>query len=66
MQRGTIKLVNEKGFGFITPEEGGGDVFFHASSLQNVEFNELKRGTPVEFEAEQGEKGLKATSVLID
>ncbi len=66
MQRGTIKMVQEKGFGFIAPEEGGDDVFFHATSLEGVEFNELAKGTMVVFDSEQGDKGLKATRVLLE
>lgn len=61
---GTIKsLIAEKNFGFITPEDGSKDVFFHATSLQGVEFGQLNSGDAVTFEVEQSEKGPRAVNV---
>lgn len=61
--KGTIKTLNERGFGFITPEDGGKDVFFHSSELQGVQFNELNVGDMVTFEMAESEKGPKAVGV---
>jgi CspA family cold shock protein len=64
MQKGTVKWFNDsKGFGFITPEEGE-DVFVHHTSIQADGFKSLSEGDQVEFEVEQGDKGLKASSVV--
>ena len=61
---GIIKRLNtEKGFGFITPDGGDKDVFFHSSSLVGVTFVELHEGDKVSFETEQSEKGPRATNV---
>ncbi|HEY8599314.1 MAG TPA: cold shock domain-containing protein [Thermomicrobiales bacterium] len=52
MAQGTIKTVrDDKGFGFIRPEDGGQDVFFHASSVQDTTFDQLREGDRVEFTA---------------
>jgi CspA family cold shock protein len=61
--KGTIKKVTEKGFGFITPEGEGKDVFFHSNSLVGVQFNELREGDAVSFETEDTEKGKNAVNV---
>jgi CspA family cold shock protein len=62
---GTIKsLITEKHFGFIAPEDGSKDVFFHESGLQGVQFSELKSGDAVSFEVEQSEKGPRAVNVV--
>jgi len=53
----------EKGFGFITPEEGGKDIFFHSNSLVGVQFDELREGDAVTFETEDTEKGKNAVDV---
>lgn len=64
MKKGTIKrLVTEKNFGFIGPEDGSGDVFFHASGLQGVEFSQLSVGDTVTFDEEKTEKGPRAINV---
>ncbi|MCB9894043.1 MAG: cold-shock protein [Planctomycetes bacterium] len=64
MTRGTVKWFNdEKGFGFITPEDGGQDVFCHYSSIQAKGFKSLKEGQPVQFELVQGQKGPAAQNV---
>lgn len=62
--KGTIKtLVTEKNFGFITPESGDKDVFFHATGLQGVEYADLHAGDAVMFEVEQSDKGPRAVNV---
>jgi CspA family cold shock protein len=60
---GTIKRLTDKGFGFITPESGDGDVFFHSSALSGVAFNELREGDAVTFDVEQADKGPRAANV---
>lgn len=60
---GTIKTLTEKGFGFITPEGGEKDVFFHNSALVGCMFNDLKVGDAVTFETEDSEKGPRAANV---
>lgn len=60
---GTIKTLTEKGFGFITPEGGDKDVFFHMSSLVDIDFNDLKVGETVSFEVEDSDKGPRAVNV---
>ena len=60
---GTIKTLTEKGFGFITPEGGEKDVFFHNSALVGVMFNDLKVGDAVTFDTEDSEKGPRAANV---
>lgn len=63
--KGTIKtVIAEKHFGFITPEDGSKDVFFHESGLQGIQFSELKSGDVVNFDVEQSEKGPRATNVV--
>jgi CspA family cold shock protein len=63
MQKGTVKFFNTaKGFGFITPESGGKDVFVHANDLGGAVLNE---GTKVEFEVVQGKKGPQASNVKV-
>ncbi|MEK7672852.1 MAG: cold shock domain-containing protein [Patescibacteria group bacterium] len=64
--KGIIKRINEKGFGFITPEEGGKDVFFHNSDLLNgVNIKDLSEGQTVSFDMGDSEKGPKATNVEV-
>ena len=63
--KGIIKtLVTEKHFGFITPEDGSNDVFFHETGLVDVQFSDLKVGDAVSFEVEQSEKGPRAINVV--
>jgi cold shock protein len=63
---GTIKtLIPDKNFGFITPEDGAKDLFFHATSLNGVEFTALKQGDKVSFDVEQSEKGPRAVNVTL-
>jgi CspA family cold shock protein len=63
---GTVKWFNEsKGFGFITPEAGGSDVFVHFSAIQGDGFKTLREGDRVEFEITQGPKGPQAQAVSL-
>jgi CspA family cold shock protein len=64
MVTGTVKWFNEaKGFGFIAPSDGSADVFVHFSAIQGDGFKTLAEGQTVEFEVEQGPKGLQAAKV---
>ena len=66
MITGTVKWFNEsKGFGFITPADGGKDVFVHFSAIKADGFRTLQEGQQVEFEIEDGPKGPQATSVTL-
>ncbi|WP_419860532.1 cold shock domain-containing protein [Candidatus Palauibacter sp.] len=62
--RGTVKWFNDqKGFGFITPEEGGKDCFVHHTAIQADGFRTLKEGEAVEFDVADGTKGPAAENV---
>ncbi|MFV8580752.1 cold-shock protein [Ralstonia pseudosolanacearum] len=64
MATGTVKWFNEtKGFGFITPDGGGADLFAHFSEIQGSGFKTLKDGQKVSFEVKQGPKGLQASGI---
>lgn len=63
--QGTIKRLTDRGFGFIAPENGGEDLFFHSSELVGCEFNSLREGQAVSFEVVQSEKGPKAVGVSL-
>jgi cold shock protein len=66
MATGTVKWFNaDKGYGFITPAEGGDDVFVHFSAITAEGYRSLNEGAKVEYEVEQGPKGLQATNVTI-
>ncbi len=63
MQQGVIARLTDKGFGFITREGEEKDLFFHSNELVDVEYNDLREGDKVEFEVEEGPKGLNAVKV---
>jgi cold shock protein len=62
MAEGTIKRLNEKGFGFIAVG-GGKDLFFHRSAVQGAQFEELREGQRVSFTEGEGPKGPRADNV---
>ena len=65
MARGKVKwFSDQKGFGFVTPDDGSKDVFVHHSAIQGGGFKTLAENDAVEFETEQGEKGPRATNVV--
>jgi CspA family cold shock protein len=65
MAKGTVKWFNEsKGFGFITQDDGGADVFAHYSEIKGDGFRNLTEGDVVSFDVVQGDKGLKATNIV--
>jgi CspA family cold shock protein len=64
MQTGTVKWFNNtKGYGFILPDDGGGDIFAHYSAIDMDGYKTLKAGQTVKFETEQGPKGLHARAI---
>jgi len=64
MARGTVKWFNDqKGFGFISPDDGGKDLFVHQTGIQSSGFRSLKEGDHVEYDSEQGRKGPQAVNV---
>jgi cold shock protein len=66
MATGTVKWFNDdKGYGFITPDDGGKDLFVHFSAIQSDGFRTLPEGAKVSYEAEQGPKGPNAANVQV-
>ena len=66
MASGTVKWFNsEKGYGFITPEDGSKDLFVHFSAIQGEGYKSLNDGQKVEYEATQGQKGPQASNVRV-
>lgn len=64
MATGTVKWFNDgKGFGFVTPDQGGDDLFVHFSAVQGNGFKTLKEGQQVRFEVTRGPKGQQASNV---
>ena len=68
MVKGTVKWFNsKKGFGFITPEDGSGDIFVHYTAIkaESGDFKVIYEGDIVEFEITQGKKGPQASDVVV-
>ena len=64
MTTGTVKWFNaEKGFGFITPEDGGADVFAHYAAIASSGYRSLEENQKVEFDITQGQKGPQASNI---
>jgi CspA family cold shock protein len=64
MATGTVKWFNaEKGFGFISQDDGGADVFVHFSAITGEGYRELREGQKVDYEVTQGQKGPQAQNV---
>lgn len=66
MASGTVKWFNDdKGYGFITPDDGGSDLFVHHSNIQMAGFKSIKDGQRVSYEPAKGKKGPEATNVTV-
>ena len=65
MATGTVKwFSNEKGYGFVTPEDGGKDLFVHFSNISGEGYKSLNEGSKVEYESREGSKGPEAIDVV--
>jgi len=66
MAQGTVKWFNdEKGFGFISPDDGSKDLFVHQSAIQSEGFRSLEEGAKVSYDAEESDKGPRAANVQV-
>jgi CspA family cold shock protein len=66
MAQGTVKwFSDQKGYGFITPEDGGEDLFVHHNGIAGTGFKSLEEGAKVSYEATQGRKGMQAENVSL-
>lgn len=66
MTTGIVKWFNaDKGFGFISPEDGSADVFAHFSAINSGGFRSLEENQRVQFEVQQGPKGLQAANITV-
>ena len=66
MATGTVKWFNaEKGFGFIAPDDGSADVFAHFSAINGSGYRSLEENAKVEYETQQGQKGLQAANITV-
>lgn len=66
MATGTVKWFNDaKGFGYITPDDGGKDVFVHFSAIQGGGFKTLKENDKVQYEVQESPKGLRAANLRV-
>lgn len=65
MANGIVKWFNDtKGFGFVTPDDGSGDLFVHFSEIKTGGFKTLKEGQKISFETTQGPKGKQASNIM--
>ena len=65
MSTGTVKWFNDsKGYGFIGQDDGGEDLFVHFSSISGDGYRSLREGQPVQYDVQQGRKGLEAINVV--